>query len=101
MKDALHPHPRDRRLRYALRATGFAVVLASMFFLMKSITLDPVVNGFFAVSAGIGFLILIAGWIPGRPEVVRYTTTYRPRYPRPAAAPKGAPAFEPVVERHR
>jgi hypothetical protein len=87
----------DQRLRYALRATGFAVVLASTFFLMKSITLDPVINGFFAVSAGLGFVILVAGWIPARPAVVRYPATYRPRYPRPT----GAPAFEPAVKRAR
>lgn len=99
----------EQRLRYALRATGFAVVLASTFFLMKSITLDPVANGFFAVSAGLGFLILVAGWLPVRDAVihepilrqpvVRQTTTYRPvsHTPRPSRTP----AFQPALERRR
>ena len=83
---------------------GFLVVLGSMFFLMKSITLDPVVNGFFGVSAGLGFLILIAGWIPSRePTAARITpgTTTTYRRSSHSGRPTGQPVFQPVYERNR
>ena len=90
----------DQRLRFALRMTGLAVVLFSAFFLMRSITLDPAINGFFAVSGGLGFMILVAGWLPTREPVASSpkTTTLRPAA-RPSPVP--APVFQPVVERIR
>lgn len=78
--------PQDQLLRYALRVLGLAVVLGSTFFLMKSITLDPVVNGLFGISAGLGFIILVAGWMPGERPVRRLAPT---------------PALEPVAHRRR
>ncbi len=93
-----HSAGKDQRLRLALRLTGFAVVLGSTFFLMRSITLDPVANSFFAVSAGLGFLILVAGWIPPKVETVRTTTTYRRRFDDRLG---GVPALQPVAERRR
>ena len=95
------PAGADQRLRYALRAMGFAVVLFSTFFLMRSITLDPVMNGFFAVSAGLGFVILVAGWMPGHARVATRATSYRPAsvVQRPAHVP--APVLQPVVKRVR
>lgn|SRR5690554_5312826 len=90
---------KDQRLRYALRMTGFAVVLLSTFFLMRSITLDPIVNGFFAVSAGLGFVILVAGWIPTRKPVHQPAAVLRngSRFDQPMRVP--VPAWQPTVKR--
>lgn len=99
---------RDLRLLYTLRVAGFAVVLISTFLLMKSITLDPVANNFFGVSAVLGFLILLAGWVPlptptgpnpvTQPVTPPQTTTYRPVRPVRSTS---TPAFQPAMDRRR
>lgn len=55
---------KDQSLRWMMRIIGLALVLISLFFIRKDITLSTTADWFFGFSALLGLLTFIAGFLP-------------------------------------
>jgi hypothetical protein len=52
----------DRGLVWTMRVVGLMVIAASVFFLTKNVSLNPIYDYFFATTGIIGFLTFAASW---------------------------------------